>query len=261
MPFIQSTGSPARSPCSRHQPSIWVDQLLGVAGQDRPVAVAGCEVRRPHAAAVGRLPPERRRVDRLGHPPPHDGVVEAELRQQLRHLGNVAEHVGQVADLHRTAEAGGPVEAELEVTDHGLARHEELVHEDVPGAHRDASGGGQAAQHRLGLGPDGEVVVDDRHLPVQHEVGVGGVGGHRRQQAVEQVDELHAEGLERPVPLPVPVGVGDDVHGPGHGISLAPASGHLLLGWGRGSIWLRRAAWRIWWSRSARLGALRAASA
>ena len=82
-------------------------------------------------------------------------------------------------------------------------------------------GRGQPAQRGLGLGPDGEVVVDHRHLAVEHEVGVRRVGGHRRQQPVEQVDELHAEGLEGPVPLPVPVGVRDDVDGPRHGVSLA----------------------------------------
>ena len=49
--------------------------------------------------------------------------------------------------------------------------------------------------------------------------GVGGVGLHQVEQAVEQLDQLQPEGLERLVPLAVPVGVGDDgdtagAHGP-----------------------------------------------
>ena len=42
---------------------------------------------------------------------------------------------------------------------------------------------------RLGLRADLEVVVDHRHLPVEHEVGVRRVGVELGQQAVEQVDE------------------------------------------------------------------------
>ena len=149
----------------------------------------------------------------LGHAAPHHGVVEAELAQQLGHLGHVAEHVGQVADRHGAAEGGGAVEAELEVADHGLARHQELVHQDVPGAHGQPTRRGQAAQHRLGLGAHGQVVVDHRHLAVEQEVGVGRVGVEAGEQVVEQVDQAQAEGLVRLVPLAVPVGVGDDVHG------------------------------------------------
>ena len=97
-------------------------------------------------------------------------MLEAELSQQLRHLRDVAEHVGQVADLHRPTERRGAVEPDLQVAHDGLARHEELVHEDVPRADGDPSRGGEAAQRRLGLRPHGEVVVDDRHLPVEQEV-------------------------------------------------------------------------------------------
>ena len=76
------------------------------------------------------------------------------------------------------------------------------------------------AQPRLGLGADGEVVVDHRHLPVEQEVGVGRVALELGQQLVEQVDEPQPERLVRRVPLAVPVGVRDDVDATPHGLSV-----------------------------------------
>ena len=115
----------------------------------------------PHEGVLGHL---------RGHAPPHDGVAEPGQAQDLGHLRDVAEHVGQVADVHDAAERRSPAEAHLEVAHDGLARGQELVHEDVPGPHAQPTGGGQRPQPPLGLGPHLEVVVDDGHLPVQHEV-------------------------------------------------------------------------------------------
>ncbi len=143
-------------------------------------------------------------------------MLEPQLAEQLGHLGDVAEHVRQVADLHRAAEAGGHGQSPLEVAHQGLAGHEELVGQRVPGPHGHAAGGGEGPQPGLRLGPDLEVVVNDGHLPVEQEVGVGGVGLELREERVEQVDEAEAERLERGVPLPVPMGVRDDVDAPGH---------------------------------------------
>ena len=84
---------------------------------------------------------------------------------------------------------GGALEPELQVADDRLARDEELVHEDVPGPHRDAAGRREPTQPVLRLGTDGEVVVDHRHLPVEQEVRVGRVGLESGQQVVEQLDE------------------------------------------------------------------------
>ena len=194
-----------------------LDQGLGVVGHGRPVAVAHGQVLGPDARPVGPPPPEGGAVDGGGHAPPHHRVVEAGLAQELGHLGHVAEHVGQVADGHRPPEGGRPLHAHLEVADEGLAGDEELVGEDVPRADGDAPGRRQPAEAGLGLGAEGEVVVDRRHLPVEEEVGDGGVGLQPVEDVVEHVDQPQAEGLERLVPLTVPVRVGDDGDGPDHG--------------------------------------------
>ena len=130
--------------------------------------------------------------------------------QDLRHLRDVAEHVGQVADLHGPTERRAPQQPALEVADDRLARDEELVHEDVPRAHRQPPRRRQGADPVFVLGPDLEVVVDHRHLPVEEEPGVGGVALEQGDEPVEHLHEPQPEALVRLVPLPVPVGMGHD---------------------------------------------------
>src|SRR3546814_9836829 len=62
--------------------------------------------------SVGRLPPEAAAVDRGGDAAPHHGVGEPEPGEDLGHLGDVAEHVRQVADGHGPAQAVGPPRSE-----------------------------------------------------------------------------------------------------------------------------------------------------
>ena len=100
--------------------------------------------------------------------------------------------------------------AHLQVSPDRLARGEELVHQDVPRADTHPAGRGQGSQPPLHLGPHLEVVVDDRHLPVEHEVRVAGVGLEQRDQRVDQLDQRQAEVLVRLVPFPVPMGVRHD---------------------------------------------------
>ena len=97
----------------------------------------------------------------------------------------------------------------------GLARHQELVGQRVPGTHGETTPTVQVRQPVPGVGSHREVVVDHRHLAVELEVAVGLVGLEGVQQGVEEFDELHPENRERLVPLPVPMGVGNDVDG-GH---------------------------------------------
>ncbi len=190
-------------------------QGLGVLGERGPVAVAGHQVLGPHRRTVRCLPAEGRPVDGGGHPPPHHGLVESGLGQDLGHLGDVAEHVGQVADPGHAAEGGAAADAGLQVPDDGLTGHQELVHEDVPRSEGDPPGGAQGAEPVLVLRSDLQVVVDDRQLAVQEEVAVGAVPLHQVEEAVDQADQFEAEGLERLVPFAVPVGVGDDRDAPG----------------------------------------------
>jgi hypothetical protein len=186
-------------------------ERLGVVRQRRAVAVALGHVLGPHRGAVECVPPEAAPVDRRRHPTPHDGVLEPEAGQDLGHLGHMTEHVGQVAHRHGPAEPVARPHAELQVAYERLAADEELVGQRVPGADGDAAAADQPAEAVLGVGAHGQVVVDDRQLPVEEEPGIGGVGLHAGEEVVEQVDQPQAERLERRVPLPVPVGVRDDV--------------------------------------------------
>ncbi len=105
------------------------------------------------------------------------------LAQELRHLRDVAEHVGQVADRHRAAELGGPGHAELQVAHDRLARDHELVHQDHPRPDREPPARGQAPQRLGRLGPHLEVVVEDGGLAVEQEPRVGEVPLEQREQS------------------------------------------------------------------------------
>ena len=143
VPFIQRIGPTSRSPCSSANSSMRRTSSLASLGSCGAVAVALGQVLGPHRGAVGSGPPEAAAVDGRGDAPPHDGVLEPELAQELGHLGDVAEHVGEVADVHGAPEAGGDPQPPLQVAHEGLARHEELVGQRVPGAHGDPSRRGQ----------------------------------------------------------------------------------------------------------------------
>ena len=135
----------------------------------------------------------------------------------------MAEHVRQVAHTHRPAQRLRPGPPELEVPDDGLARDEELVHQDLPRPDRETVLGDQPPDQGFGLGPDLEVVVDRGGLAVEREAPPL-VGRHPLEQLVDQLDEAQPEHLERLVPLPVPMGVRDQVddRGLGHPAASPP---------------------------------------
>jgi hypothetical protein len=189
------------------------EQDVRVGGHAHPVVVAGGQVLGPHRGAVEGGPGEGGPVDRGGHAPPHHRVLHAGEAEELRHLGHVTEHVGEVAHLHGPAELGRPGQPDLEVAHDRLAGDEELVHEHVPRADRDPSGGVEAAYQLRRLRPHGQVVVHHRQLAVEQEVPVRRVVLEGGEEPVEELDEALSEGREGGVPLPIPVGVGDDGDG------------------------------------------------
>ncbi len=64
------------------------------------------------------------------------------------------------------------------------------------GPNDDPARGSEMAQTPLVLGADLEVVVDRRHVAVEEESGIGGVGLHERQQLVHELDQPQLEGAE-----------------------------------------------------------------
>ncbi len=203
---------------------VLVDELLHPGGHERrvvgqvgAVAVALGQVLGADGGPVGGFPPERGALRHCGrHAPPHHRVLQPELGQDLRHLCDVAEHVGQVADGHGAAERGAPLQAERQVADQRLTRDQELVGKDVPRTHGQPSGRGEPAQAGLGLGSELEVVVHDRHLPVEQEMGVRRIPLDVIEQPVEEIDQAEPKPLERQVPLAIPVRVRNDGHLGGH---------------------------------------------
>ena len=114
---------------------------------------------------------------------------------------------GSTASRVRARCAGEPG---LEIARDGLAVHEKLVHERLPRPDRQPARRHERPDPPFGLGPDLEVVVDRRQLAVEREAQAL-VGLERVEHLVDDVDERHAERLERPVPLPVPVRMRDEI--------------------------------------------------
>ena len=190
-----------------------VDRVAELVRRDQEVggvAVAGRKVLGAHRRAVDAAPLEHVIPHRGRDSAPHDGVVEPVRAQDLRHLGDVPEHVRQIADAHLAAELARPHEPLLEVPPDRLAGDEELVHQHLPRPDREPTLLDERTQPLLVLGPDLEVVVDRLQLAVERE-DEPLVRLHQLEHVVDQPDQLQAEALERQVPLAVPVRVGDQV--------------------------------------------------
>ena len=137
---------------------------------------------------------------------PQARVGNASLRQNLRHLRNMPEHVGQVADAHGATERLCTMPSHFQITDDGLTRAEKLIEQDLPGPDRQMARDDQCA-HPLGvLWPDFEVVLDRRRLSVEREPEIP-VFLCTLDNLVEHPGESEPENLEGFVPLAVPVRV------------------------------------------------------
>ena len=185
-------------------------QRRRVFGKRSAIAVAHGEQLGADDGAIRALPQEAVLGDRGSDASPQHGITESGLTENLGHLAHVPEHVREVADLHGSSEVATALDPHLKVAHDRLPRHEELVHEDVPGADTDPTILGERSQPSFVLGANLEVVVEDRHLAIEHESGVARVVFHQRDQRVEQLDQLQAKGLERLVPLAIPVRVRHD---------------------------------------------------
>src|SRR5665811_1286791 len=170
-------------------------------------------------------------VDSVRDAPPDNRSLDAGLAQDLGHLGDMPEHVGQVANDHAAAQLPGALPAEAQVADDRLPGDEELVQQNLPRSNCQAATRHQAPDSRLSLWTDVQVVVDRRELAVE-----GTAKPLVRLELIEHpvhhLDQAHAEDLEREIPLAVPVGVRDehDVGGIGHWISLPRSIERSLRG-------------------------------
>jgi len=143
---------------------------------------------------------------------PDDSLLDPGEPEDLRHLRDVPEHVGQVADAHRSAQLLAAALAALQVPEDRLARDEELVDERLPRPDRHPALFDQAPDALLVLRAHLQVVVDRRELPVEREDEVR-LRLQQVEHAVDEPDELQPKALEGEVPLPVPVGVRDELDG------------------------------------------------
>src|SRR5664280_1384216 len=159
-------------------------------------------------------------VDSVRDAPPDNRSLEASLAQDLGHLGDVPEHVGQVANDHSAAQLPGALPAKAQVADDRLPGDQELVQQPLPRSNCQAATRHQAPGPRLSLRTYVQVFVYRRELAVEGKAKPL-VRLELIEDPVNHLDQAHAKDLEREIPLAVPVGVRDedDVGGIGHWIS------------------------------------------
>ena len=137
---------------------------------------------------------------------PQRRVLDPRPTKDLRHLRDVAEHVGEVPHRHRATERGGSLDPEAEIADDGLARAEELVEEDEPRPEGKPTRLNESSHAVLVLRPHLQVVLDSRSLTVEREAELG-IRLRRLDQSIELDDEAVAKDLKGLVPLTIPVRV------------------------------------------------------
>src|SRR5512137_129741 len=132
--------------------------------------------------------------------------MDAESLQYLRHLTDVPEWIGDVADAHaRTKPAASPFPFE-QVAQSRFRADQELIRQDVPGTNDQSPAADIATNPLFILRAHGEVVIQDNRLPVEHEMFKIQVVIQEVKHAIDQVDKAKAKFLECPVPFTIPVG-------------------------------------------------------
>ena len=191
-------------------------ELVLVLERERPAdAVAARHVYDEHVATVRRFPHELGRIQGLVGAAPEHATVDAEATQDRRHVGDLAEGVRDVADLHHGPELPGHAMAAQQVPHERLTAGQRHVWDFVPGPDSEPTVLDDALDLGAAVRTDVQVVLDQDRVAVQQEVFVLGVAIEDLQQQVEEADEARAVALVRKVPLAVPVRVGDEDEAPG----------------------------------------------
>jgi hypothetical protein len=192
---------------------IWF--LLG--GERRRDAVAAADVLDEHSAAVGGLPEELRGLEGIVRAAPEDAAFDAEACEDRREVGDLAERIGQVADVHYAAQLARDAMAAQEIAHQRLAARERFIGDDVPGPGGQAAFAHVALDQRATVGAHLEVVLDQDGVAVEHEVAVLRIASEDVEEQIEEADEARAVALVGEVPLAIPVRVGDEDDAPALG--------------------------------------------
>ena len=178
--------------------------------QIRAVGIAVGQIDRQHRTAVERFPGEAIAIHVAADSAPQHRRRESEAGQNLRHLRDVSELIGQVADVERPAEAARDRHADFEIANQRFAAHQETVGEHVPRPDLDFAGANQTAQPRLGARAHLEVIVEHDRLAVEVKRW-DGAALDQRNHAIGHRDQPRAHLLKRLIPLAIPMRVNDEI--------------------------------------------------
>jgi len=176
----------------------------------RAVRIAIGQIDCQQRTAVERFPDKAIAIYvRADSAPQHRGR-ESEAGENLWHLRDVPELIGQVADVERTAKAARDGHADFEIADQRLPAHQEAVGEHVPRPDLDFARANQIAQPPLGARAHLEIVVEHDRLAVEVKRR-NRAALNQRDHAVGHRDQPRAHLLERLIPFAIPMRVNDEV--------------------------------------------------
>ena len=123
----------------------------------------------------------------------------------------MAEGVGRIQHVEPPAELLGVRGAEQEVAHQRFAGGDQLVGQDVPGAHLQAPRLHQSLDIAFALGARPQVIGHEHGLAIEQEASVPRVGVEPIEQIVQRGHEARLKRGAWQVPLAVPVGVRDEM--------------------------------------------------
>ena len=154
------------------EPRPFIGKPRGIGHEPGPGLVAvGWQVVQQDRAAVGSVPAIAvALLARLAaEPPPEHATGHAELGGERGPDGGMPERIGGVEHVRPPAQALRVGAAEEQVPHEALARRNELVGQDVPGADLEAAGADQGGDPDALVRADAQVVLEQHGLAVEEE--------------------------------------------------------------------------------------------
>ncbi len=174
------------------------------------VRIAIRQIHCQHRTAVERLPHEAIAIDVRADAAPQDCGRESEAGENLRHLRDVPELIGQVADVEWPAEAARDRHPDFEIANQRLAADEKAVGKHVPRPDLDFARANQIAQPRLGARTHLEIIVEHDRLAVEMKRG-NRAALDQRDHPIGHRDQPRAHLLKRLIPFAIPMRVNDEI--------------------------------------------------
>ena len=167
----------------------------------------------PQKFTVSREMSIRVRIFRIQrHAPSERGSLKTGLMQDLRHLADVPEGIGEITDAADTAEGFSHRHSLQQVADVRLTGGQVLILQHIPGTDMQPAFQDKLLQLFGLLRTQQQVILHRNHLSIE-VIGIIRVACEQLQHIVQLVNQPGPVNFKREVPFPIPMGVRYDMYG------------------------------------------------